>query len=238
MKAIILSSTKYKETDGVIDAITDKGPITLFGKGIYKPTAKNHHLVDGLLLADIETVASSTNQLIIRRSKILANPRKPTNDYYNMASILLIAELTKKCLNDEDKKYIYPHLEAAITSLSDSAYPWNIVLVYMAKILKINGYQLEVNACVNCGSKKKIKLFSFKEGGFLCETCANELNADIDLTPDQLILIRDVFNAPDYVHFGNECTLENALILINKFDEFISEVLGANLKQIKFFVKK
>ena len=237
MKVIILSSTKYKEKDGIIDAITESGPISFLGRGIYKPTAKNHQLVDGLLIADVEAVTGTSNHAIVRRSKILLNPRKPDSDYLTMSTILLLAEASKKCISQDDYHLIFPHLENAIISLCDSKKPWNIALVYLAKILRLNGYDLEVNACVNCGTKKGITSFSFAEGGFLCKACTKENNINQDLTPDQMILIRDVFNAPDYLHFGAECTKENAAILLGKFKEFISEVLGTNLSTISFFLK-
>lgn len=237
MKVIILSSTKYKEKDGILDAISEKGPISYLGRGIYNPTAKNHHLVDGLLIADVETVAGTNNPVIIRRSKILVNPRKIDSDYYQMASILLLAEVSKKCVHAEDYYAIFPYLEAAIISLKESKYPWNIVLVYLAKVLKINGYELEVNACVNCGCKNDITLFSFQDGGFLCRNCGSQTKLEHDLNPSQLQLIRDCFNAIDYVHVGPECTLENAKVLLHKFYEFILDVLGTKLSNISLFIK-
>ena len=236
MKIIVLSITPYKEKDGIIDAISEKGDISFLAKGIFDPKNKNSALNNNLIIADIELNEGNYKYSILKSAKIIANPMKLDSDFYYLSCLLLIAEATKQLLQDEEKIEIFDSLTEAVTALKTAKEPWVITLIYMAKLLKITGYDFEVNQCVFCGSKNNIVSFSFNDGGFVCQNCANE-ETERDLSKTQMLLIRSAFNATQYPNKDVTCDKIEFLAIINKFNEFIYDSFGVKLKSISLLNK-
>ena len=79
------------------------------------------------------------------------------------------------------------------------------------------------------GKKENIVTFSFEEGGFVCGNCFHE-DMERDLNKNQMLLLRAAFNTndPENVDFPYE--KEDALVVLNKFYEFIIDSFGVRLK--------
>lgn len=236
MKIIVLSITPYKEKDGIIDAISENGDVTFLAKGIFDPKSKNAALNNILVTADIELSDGKYKYPFLKSSSIIENPMKVDNDYYYLSCLLLIAEATKQLLQDEEKIRIFDSLISSVHQLKNAKQPWEILLVYFAKLLSVGGYQLEVNSCVFCGSKKEIVAFSFADGGFVCQNCLNP-QMERDLTKEQMLLIRSSFNTQDINKIAFTCSKEDALVVINKFFDFIKESFGVYLKSASLINK-
>ena len=229
MKIIVLSITPYKEKDGIINAISEQGDITFSAKGILDPKNKNSAISNVLTIADIELQEGNYRYPVLKAVSNVENPMKLDNDLDYLSCLLLVAEATKQLLQDDEKERIFNSLIGTIRTIKKARKPWANTLVYIAQLLKIGGYEFEVNRCVFCGSKKNIVLFSFSDGGFVCQDCL-EPDMARDLTRDQMFLIRSAFNAKDIDTIDFNCEKEDALVVLNKFFEFISESFGTTLK--------
>ena len=75
-----------------------------------------------------------------------------------------------------------------------------------------------------------------KDGGFVCRNCIAE-DTERDLNKTQMLLIRSAFNASDMGRLDYKCTKGDALIILNKFIEFITESYGVRLKSAKLINK-
>ena len=229
MKIIVLSITQYKEKDAIIDAISENGDITFLAKGILDPKNKNAQINNVLSIADIELNEGNYKYPVLKSATIEFVPMKVTNDYYYLSSLLLVAEATKTLLQDEEKEAIFDKLIAVIHALKVAKEPWAILLTYFAELLKITGYEFEVNHCVFCGTKQGIITFSFKDGGFVCKDCLED-DMERDLTTNQMLLIRSAFNSEEISEKMFECTKEDGLKVLNKFFEFIQDSYGVSFK--------
>ena len=229
MKIIVLSITPYKEKDGIIDAISEEGDITFTAKGILDPKNKNTAINNVLTIADIELQEGNYRYPLLKSIANVENPMKLDNDLDYLSCLLLVAEATKQLLQDEEKERIFNSLVQTVRAIKKARQPWANTLIYIATLLKIGGYEFEVNRCVFCGTKKNIVLFSFNDGGFVCQDC---LEPDMvrDLSKEQMLLIRSAFNAKDVDTIDFICKKEDALVILNKFFEFISESFGTTLK--------
>ena len=236
MKIIVLSITPYKEKDGIIDAISENGDISFLARGIFDPKSKNAALNNTLVIADVDFSDDKYKYPLLKSSTIIENPMKVDNDFSYLSSLLFIAESTKVLLQDEEKELIFNSLVDAIIALKKAEQPWEILLAYTAKLLTIGGYEFEVNHCVFCGTTKDIVTFSFKDGGFVCRNCLAE-DTERDLNKTQMLLIRSAFNASNMGQLDYKCTKNDALIVLNKFIEFITESYGVRLKSAKLINK-
>ena len=229
MRVVVISITPYKEKDGIVNAISKDETITFLVRGLLGPNSKNAALNTNLVIADIELQEGNYKYPVLKSSTVITSPIKLTNDYYYLSSLMLVNEVTKNLLQDEEKTLIFNDLVGTIEALKNKNNPWMPTLIYLAKIFKISGYEFEVNKCVFCGNKKDIRTFSFNDGGFVCSSCLDEAT-ERDFSKEQMLLLRAVFNAEN----GNvelpHCSKENALFILNKFITFINDSYGFSLK--------
>ena len=229
MKVVVLSITPYKEKDAIIDAVNEQGEMTFLAKGILDPKNKNSALNNLLVVADIELNEGNYKYPVLKSASIVENPMKVTNDYYYLCSLMLMAEVTKTLVQDDEKERIFNSLMSAVISIKTAESPWAILLAYFAKVFKETGYEFEVNHCVFCGSKQGIVTFSFNDGGFICKNCF-EQDMEKDLNNEQMLIIRSAFLVNDMAQATFAVSKENALVVLNKFFEFIKDSYGVSLK--------
>ncbi len=233
MKIIVISVTQYKEKDGIINAISHEGVISFLARGILDPKNKFAPLNNYLTIADVELTESNAKYPSLKNYSILATPVQVDSNLDYLASVMLLAESTKCLLQDEEKAAMFQWLEKAILEMKNSKNYIGIDLIYLSNILKLSGYEFEVNRCVFCGSKKNIVAFSFNDGGFVCGNCLNEME-DIkrDLNPQQMLLLRYIFNTESYDIPDELNNRDNELTILHKLSEFISDSFGIKLSSI------
>lgn len=236
MKIIILSVTKYKEKDAIINAISEHGYVSLTAKGILDPKCKNHELNNILNIVDVDFIDGDYKYPLIKRFKTLCSAVALNSDYYLMSTLMLLSESTLHLLDESEYYKMFKFLNDAIVSLTNGNNYLKVGLVYLARIIVESGYQLEFNHCVSCGKKEKIAAFSFSEGGFICKNCLTN-DIENDLTPSQLKLLRATFLVKDYNIPDNIFNKNDGLYLLNKYSEFIFDGLGYKLNSIKLINK-
>ena len=150
MKIIVLSITPYKEKDAIIDAISEEGDITFTAKGILDPKNKNAAINNLLSIADIDLQEGNYKYPVLKSISNVENCMKLDNDLDYLSCLMLVAEATKSLLQDEEKEQIFNSLINAVKAIKKAREPWAVTIAYIAKLLKIGGYELEVNRCVFC----------------------------------------------------------------------------------------
>ena len=232
MKAIILSTSKFKEKDGIIDAISEKGYITFKAHGILDPKNKNAAINMPLVEADLTfSDKSKTSNMILKESKVLHVPLKASIDLEYLSYLSLLGEVTKTLLSDSEKGEIYKDLHQVILAYKKQEDKKLIILKYLSVIFAHSGFALNVNECIRCGSKTDIVMFSFIEGGFICRNCLDKEDV-MELSKDQMLLLRKIVNYDNY-DFSNWKVDENdSKYLLHKFFEFIYNSYGYKVKSL------
>ena len=80
--------------------------MTFLAKGILDPKNKNSALNNLLVVADIELNEGNYKYPVLKSASIVENPMKVTNDYYYLCSLMLMAEVTKTLVQDDEKERI------------------------------------------------------------------------------------------------------------------------------------
>ncbi len=231
MEIITLRITTYKEKDGIVEAISPNGVISLLCRGIFDPKSKNALLNNPLTIADVELSEGKYKYPVIKASMLLNSPINPRADLKYMGVLMLISEATNFLLSDEEKPIIYDYLKRTIEDLKSGTNPYKIAISYLANVLKISGYDFGVNECVLCGSKKGIVAFSFNDGGFICEKC---YTSDIPrlFNKAQMFALRESFLSPNTSISHTEISDEELVFILHKFKEFIHDSYGYTLKAL------
>ena len=235
MKVVILSITPYKEKGAIIDALSEDGDISFSVRSIFDPKSKDAFLNCPLLIADVTFSEGNYKYQTLKSASSVLSPMKVTSDYYYLSTIMLIAEATKKMMQEEERKELFPLLCDAVKALKDSHNPLSVAIIYLSNIIKVSGYNPNVNGCAKCGSKNNIVAFSFEEGGFICKDCVDDAVVR-DLNNEQMLMLRQAFLVND---FSKEIGTENAdlISILDKYFHFISDSFGTALKSSKLFIK-
>lgn len=235
MEIITLQQSDYKEKDAIVTAISEDGLISFTVHGLKDPRCKNIILATPLVYADVELSEGKSKYKSVKSSKMLITPYTKENDLKRLATISLLCEASKKMLVEEEKNLIFKYLLNAIEALAKAEIdPIIIALIYLSKLLKMSGYDMEINHCVHCGSKKSIHTFSFFEGGFICEDCFASLENPEIFNINQMKIIRTIFMLEDYrpISFFKE---EDGMIILEHLVKFIDDFIGVKLLSFKLF---
>lgn len=232
MKIIVLSVNPYKEKDAVVTAINEEETITFLARGIKDPKSKNAALNNILTIADIELMDGDFKYPILKGSKPLETSLKMNMDTEYLSSLMLIDEMLINLFPEEERFMMFPYMEKALENIKATNDWLMTLLIFMAHVIRLGGFQLEVNRCVMCGSTKKIVAFSFVDGGFICQNCFNE---DIihDLNKEQMLLLRKIINSQDYSLKTSDYLLDDVKTLFTKFIQFIEEAFGYHFKNLR-----
>lgn len=229
MKIIVLSISAYKEKDAIISAISENEFITFLVRGLKGPKSKNTALNNALTIADIELMDGNFKHPILKSSKPLFTPMRLEMDSKYLGSLLIMNEVTNYLFPDEEKTRLFKYLEDGLILLKQKNDWLMTLLIYFAQAIRLGGLELEVNCCVRCGKKNRIVAFSFVEGGFICENCTDE-EISYDLSKNQMILLRKIFNSRDYHLLDERYDHEDALVLLRRIMAYMEEAFGYHFK--------
>ena len=235
MKIIVLTISPYKEKDAIVSAISENEFVTFLARGIKDPKSKNNAINNPLTIADIELMDGNFKYPILKEAKQLLTPMRLEMGTKYLGTLLLINEMMMHLFPDEEKPAMFQVLEKGVAALKRTSDWLMTLLLIMAHALRVGGFELEVNRCVICGEKNRIVAFSFVDGGFICEKCASE-ETERDLSKDQMILLRKVFNARDFFLLGSDYNQDDALFLLKKFIEYIEEAFGYHFKNLRLIL--
>ena len=187
------------------------------------------------MIADIELMDGDFKYPVLKSFKELYIPMKLNMDSYYLGTLLLMNEIIMHFFPDEERFRMFDSLEEGVQGLKRTGNWLMTLLIYLSHAIRLGGFELEVNRCVICGQKNRIVAFSFIEGGFICEECANE-ETERDLSKEQMILLRSIFNSRDYHLIESSFNKEDALVLLRKFIDFSQEAFGYRLKNVRLLL--
>lgn len=230
MKVIILSITPYKEKDAIVNAINEEGVLSFTAHGVLDIASKNQLVNTPLNVLDIELRNTRGKYPSLKSCSLIESPLKNGETLESMAAIQFIIECTNKLLNEGEKHLVFDFIIQAVKFLKANGSIYSAMLIYIGKVLKIAGYDFEINHCMFCGSKKDMVAFSFMDGGYVCRKCATN-ETPLDLSNEQMLLVRQIFGATSFYDIPNLFE-ENAIVLLRKFKEFVLENFNSNLVSV------
>lgn len=232
MKIIVLSNTKYKENDFIFDAISETEHLSFKVPGGQSNKSPYVWLNNPLTIAEVEFGDKRFKYPSLQEAKLISSPLTKNSDYDYLTAVSVINEIANKMFQEDEKYLLFKDIEEALTALKDGKDHLMVILILLARAIKLAGSEFEVNQCVFCGTIKDIVAFSFPDGGFVCRNCLVD-TVPAELSGNQMVLIRYIFKSPNYSCVGAERYSKNDKIIVMKqLREFISDDLGVNLGSI------
>ena len=236
MKIIVLAVKPYKEKDAIITAISEKESLTFLVRSLYGPRTKNGSLKNALSMADIDLMEGNFKHPILKSSKELFTPLKVDMNEKYLGALLLVNEIMLNLFMEEERYKAYEYLKGALKNLKKNSADWLLTLVlFISHVIKLGGFSLEVNKCVNCGARKNIVTFSFRDGGFICQDCFSpEMGKNLNRA--QMLFFRKVVRCEDYSLTNEELPEEDLLGLFNRLMQFLEESFGYHFKNLNLLI--
>lgn len=170
-EAVVLRTYKLGEADRIVVLLTKgRGKVRAVAKGVRKTKSKfgarleptSHiqvQLYEGREL-DIVTQAESLDQF--------RNVRADVDRFTRASAMLETADQLAQ--EGEVNPRLLQMLVGALRTLDGSDSPL-VVPGFFWKVLALEGYRPEVEACVQCGEEGPLVAFDLESGGLLCRTC-------------------------------------------------------------------
>lgn len=229
---IVLRTIDYKETDLLVDILTDEGKKCFLARGAKKLTSKNAPSLR-LLTKGTFVIATNLSGKGTLKESAPIRAMNPKEDLPSLFALNFVAEATNAFsqYETESERKVYRFLDATLSKINDGYDPLSASLIYLSYILKTNGSGLDVSECVRCHSKRNIVGVSYQEGGFLCKTHIAE--GDALLSPYALKVIRYCFmveaDTLKDVVFEKKTTIH----LLKDLAEFSKDQFGIKLKSVE-----
>ena len=186
-------------------------------------------------LSRFNLTVSSSDALTLKESSLIKSYVQ-TDNYLATLALSSLFEIAIKLLDPDDAGKAFGRLQACLKAISEKKDPMTLVYLFLAYVLKLSGYGLEVDGCAMCGAKEGIVAFKPEEGGFLCTECASALGAE-PLPAMQLKMHRFAFRC-DEVDFGRvDFPMEHLRPALTSLTVFAEDCTGVKLSGINQFLR-
>ncbi len=173
----ILRSVDYKDYDVILTTITKEyGKVAFHASGIRKMNSKNAR--NTLLYTKSKFLFDYKQNKTIFRLKGANTVQLYRNMHENLKSSLaasVIAEVTDSLMLEGASfllvSKVFDFVDVSFHYLNEGKDTDTILALYLIDLMKVSGFEPDVDECTICGSTR-VSSISSEEGGFLCETCA------------------------------------------------------------------
>ncbi len=224
---IVINCSQYKDYDAIIDLLTDRNIFPIWVRGAYKPNSKYTGYLPLLTRGKYEvyTGGYKHNKLrdaVIDNSLIPFYKSEKTLVFYSMIkelfTITFSPDITNKFFNvmNEAINQAMNHIDLSF-----------VTLIYLANLIKIIGYGLNVE------NHKNAVAIDFSNGCFVGKEKYDELSM-IYLEPIEVELIHDLFTLSQTEMANKSSNIKTNIKLIKLLCDFIIFYNGVEIESLDY----
>ncbi len=198
VNGIILRSKDYKEANQLLTVYTrEQGKITVQARGVKKTASK---LRSGILLfshTNLVLTAGKVFPIVTGASTETAFPSL-RSDFTRMSYASYAAELLDQVIADSEPDEQLFLLALQTMYLLEHIDPWLAVRHLEVRLLELQGYGLQLEACSRCGAVLRGERFYGVQGGILCSQCSHGEQGGSPLTQEALTVLKAFDHIPTH----------------------------------------
>lgn len=199
MKALVVREVRYKESDRIIELITDKhGKLTAKARGALRKTSKISAATQLLTYSDL-TLFFNKGKWTVNEGTVIEGFDALRTDITALALGCYFAEcLAALSIEDQQDPPLMQLGLNSLFALSRELYSHeHIKAAFELRLMCLAGYTPELNACAVCGNQApESPALSLESGRMCCRTCRTaELGATAPLCPASLSAMRYIASA-------------------------------------------
>ncbi len=170
-EAVVLGSYKFGEADRVVVLLTQNhGKVRAVAKGVRKTKSSIGARLEPMSHVDI-SLRTGRQLDTVDQVKLVHTHSRLRDDFERLRQGLSMLEAVNKITPERDPvPQLFTLLSRALHALDEHCSP--IMLgAFFWRLLSIEGYSPQLDACVACGETGSITTFDVVEGGVHCSSC-------------------------------------------------------------------
>lgn len=178
LNGIVLRTTDYRESDRILNVLTkERGLISVTARGCRKPGSKLSAFAAQFSYGEME-VSERAGKLQLSSAALLESFYSIRESYEQLTSavhVVTAAERISEKENPNDALFLLVYHTLSVISYGENE-PKDMELLFLAKLLKLEGVAPVLTRCVRCGrdlTREKEIHFSNSFGGALCGGCGS-----------------------------------------------------------------
>ncbi len=233
---LILSSTKYRDYDAIINVLFNDGYESILIRGAYRPNNKNFIFTNILIYANFEYYQGKVNGNKLKCAKVIESYNKLDASYENVVFLSFVNETLRKIVIESDYDKLLKLSISILRGLNKNKDIYMLSAYFLIKITHILGIELNLNTCVICGNKNEFKYLSFTSGGVVCDEHLDSSNDYIKLNRSELNILKTIYQQNDFVDFNQ---LDESLILqlILNLTSFLESNFSIKINSLSLLTK-
>lgn len=172
---IVLANVPYKENSTIVTFSGEEGIFSCIARDIYKPKSNLKPLLVIGNLVKIEYNSSKENVNFIKGVSIISDYSSLSVSYEKNIFLLYLQEMSLKLFSYGDA-FPFEETNAILHSIKKDKNILSMSLLFLGSLYNCLGIKPNIKECVRCKNTKNIIGISFKDGGFVCNKCANNLD--------------------------------------------------------------
>jgi len=188
-EGIVLRTYKLGEADRIVVFLTkDRGKVRAVAKGVRKTKSKFGSRLEPMSHCVLQFYEGRELDLVTQAESV-DNFRAIREDLDRIGRGVSMLEVADQLAQEgEVNPQLYRMLLGALRTLESSASPL-VTPAFYWKVLALEGYRPEVDACVQCGADDApLVAFDVESGGLLCRVCRR----GTPITPEAVVLLRQI----------------------------------------------
>ncbi|HEY3144409.1 MAG TPA: DNA repair protein RecO [Acidimicrobiales bacterium] len=167
-RGVVLRTHKLGEADRIVVVLTrDHGKVRAVAKGVRKTKSRFGARLEPLSHVDLLLYVGRELDIVTQADSIdLYAPIR--DDFERLARAVSMLEAADQvAMEREPNPRLYRMLEGALRELAARDAPL-VVPAFFLKLLALEGYRPQVEACVVCGAESGLVAWAIEEGGMRC----------------------------------------------------------------------
>jgi len=226
-EGIVLRTYKLGEADRIVVFLTkDRGKVRAVAKGVRKTKSKFGSRLEPMSHCVLQFYEGRELDLVTQAESV-DNFRAIREDLDRIGRGVSMLEVADQLAQEgEVNPQLYRMLLGALRTLESSASPL-VTPAFYWKVLALEGYRPEVDACVQCGADDApLVAFDVESGGLLCRVCRR----GTPITAEAVVLLRQILGGElnDALAAGE---LPDAAAVVHEVDQLATRAVEHHLER-------
>ena len=231
IEGIVIRNSQYRDHDSMVSILAKDRIYSVLARGVNKIDSKNAHRVSLFVRANY-SILKTQEGYSLKNGSVINGYERIKSSFEGLVSLDFISEITNKMITNCDTESLYDSLTSILDLLNEGYDALTLLNIYLAKVLRVAGFGLNVDSCQNCGHVTSIVGISYHNGGFICADCFDKNNHK-KCSARKLKIFRYLFKAEpkDY----NKVVLEKdeAKEILLELIEFTQNIAQLDFKSVE-----
>ena len=204
VRGLVLRGARYKESGKILTVLTaERGRITVSAHGAFGKSSRTGAAIQTLCYSEF-TLRGTRGRWTAMEASSLEQFLGLRDDISLLALGTYFADLLDTvCTEDTPAAPALQLALNALYALSRGLYSdEHIKSVTELRLLTLEGFQPDLDACALCGEEPDEPLFAPREGLLCCRACASQVGRVTAISPETLAAMRYIVRAPAKKEFS------------------------------------